>query len=206
MKMNRKEYLTNEIVTLEWEMFRNVKGIGGRASCQEDYATFKINRVSQARSWSEPALESYFEDLEKAKRQGRNLLSEKYARMMASTSKSEYESIKNLLPPLEDDIFPVVEKIVDIVIGWEQEMMEKYPHLIRRGRPIYSSQDTPDVTSLETYLRGELLTYSKKTLLLLQEHYHEQKTANINGSEIILGHIIKQHGYTSLEEANKRTA
>ncbi len=201
--MNRKEHLITEIVNLEWEMFQNVKGIGGRASCQDDYHTFSVNRVSQAQSWSEPALESYLEDLENAKNQGRNLLSEKYGRMMASTSKSEYESIKHLLPPLEDGILALVERIVGIVLGWEQEMVEKYPNLVQRGRPIYSSQDTLNVTSMETYLRGELLTYSKKTLSLLYENYLEKKTANINGSEIILGYMIKRYGYASLEEANR---
>ncbi len=201
--MNRKDHLIAQIVNLEWGMFQNVKSIGGRASCQDDYATFKINRVSQAQSWSEPALESYLEDLETAKNQGRNLLSEKYGRMMASTSKSEYESIKHMLPPIEDGVLPVVEKIVDIVLGWEQEMVVKYPNLVQRGRPLFSSQDTLTVTSLETYLRGELLTYSKKTLSLLYENYLEKKTANINGSEIILGYMIKRYGYASLEEANR---
>ena len=200
--MSRKDHLINRIVKLEWEMFQNVKSLGGRASCQEDHPTFKINRVSQAQSWSEPALESYLEDLENAERRGRNLLSEKYGRMMASTSKSEYESLKHLLPPLEEGILPLVENIVDIVVGWEQEMVKKYPNLVRRGRPVHSSQDTPDVTSLETYLRGELLTYSKKTLELLYDHYHKQRTGNINGSGIILEHMVKQYGYTSLEQAN----
>lgn len=202
--MNRKDHLITEIVNLEWEMFQNVKGIGGRASCQDDYATFRINRVSQAQSWSEVVLESYLEDLETAKRQGRNLLSEKYGRMMASTSKSEYESIKHLLPPLEEGILPLVEKLVDIVLEWEREMAEKYPRIVQRGRPVYSFQDTPGVTSLETYLRGELLTYSKKTLELLYEQYHQLNTENINGSEIILEHMVKQSGYPSLEEADKR--
>ena len=203
-EMSRKDYLITKIVNLEWDMFQNVRGIGGRASCQEDHATFRINRVSQAQSWSEPALESYLEDLENAKKKGRNLLSEKYGHMMASTSISEYESIKHLLPAVEDGIPSLVEKIVNIVIDWEQEMVKKYPHLVQRGRPIYSSQDSPYVTSLETYLRGELLTYSKRTLELLHENYHNQKTGNINGSEIILEHMIKQYGYTSLEQANIR--
>ena len=202
--MSRKDHLITRIVTLEWELFQNVKNSGGRASCQDDHATFKINRLSQAQSWSEPALESYLEDLENAKNQGRNLLSEKYGRMMASTSKSDYESIKHLLPPLEDEIHPLVKKIVNIVIDWGQELVKKYPNLVQRGRPLNSFQDTADVTSLETYLRGELLTYSKKTLALLYDHYQKLKTGDINGFEIIMDYMIKQYGYTSLEQANIR--
>ena len=202
--MSRKDHLIEKIVNLEWEMFQNVKGIGGRASCQDDYATFEINRAGQAQSWSETALASYLEDLERAKCQDRNLLSEKYARMMASTSKAEYESIKHLLPPLEEGVLPLVEKIVDIVLEWEQEMMKKYPNVIQRGRPIRSFQDAPNVTSLETYLRGELLTYSKKTLDHLYENYDQLRTAGTNGSEMILEHMVERFGYASLEEANSR--
>lgn len=202
--MSRKDHLIACIVNLEWEMFQNVKGLGGRASCQDDQATFKINRIGQADSWPESVLESYLGDLEKAKYQGRNLITEKYARMMASTSKSEYDVVKHLLPTLEDEILLLVEKIVGIVIDWEREMVEKYPNLVKRGRPIHTSQDALNVTSLETYLRGELLTYSKKTLSLLHAHYHKLKTENINGSAIILEHMIKQYGYASLEEANRR--
>ena len=199
--MSRKEYLKNRIVHLEWEMFQKVTNIGGRASCQEDYPTFKINRLSQAESWSEPALESYLEDLERAENQGRNLLSEKYARMMAHTSPSEYEHLKHLLPPLEEGALSLVDKIADIVIEWEQEMAKKYANLIKQGRPIYSSQDTFQVTSLETYLRGELSTYSKRTLALVYDSYLKLKSENINGSEIILDYMTKQYGYSSLEQA-----
>ena len=195
--------MKTRIVHIEWEMFQKVTNIGGRASCQDDYPTFKINRLSQAESWFEPALESYLEDLEKAESQGRNLLSEKYARMMASTSPSEYERLKHLLPPLEEDILSLVDKIAYIVIEWRQEMTKKYARIIKRGRPFYSSEDTLNVTSFETYLRGELFTYSKKTLAHVYNGYLKLKSENINGFEIILDYMIKQYGYASLEEAER---
>ena len=200
-KMNRKNYLKTRIVHIEWEMFQKVTNIGGRASCQEDYTTFRINRHSQAESLSEAALESYLEDLEKAKGQGRNLLSEKYARMMASTSPSEYERLKHLLPPLEKDILSLVDQIACIVIEWQQEMAKKYARIMKRGRPIFSSQDTLNVTSFETYLQGELFTYSKKTLEHVYNDYLKLKSENINGFEIILDYMTKQYGYASLEAA-----
>jgi hypothetical protein len=201
--MGQKDVIISGIIALEWKMFQNVKNMGGRASCQEDYATFKINRLSQAQSWSEPALESYLNDLQKADKAGRNLLSEKYARMMASTSPSEYERIAHLLPLLDHEALSLADKIVAIAMEWEEALVEKYPHIVKQGRPIRSSQDTPFVTSVETYLRGELLTYSKRTLELVYEDYLARKSENINGSEIILEHMIKQYGYRSLEQANK---
>jgi hypothetical protein len=201
--MGRKKDIISSIIDLEWKMFQNVKNTGGKASCQEDYHTFRINRLSQAQSWSDPALESYLNDLKKAEKDGRNLLSEKYARMMASTSPSEYKQIAHLLPPLDSEALSFADKIVAIAMEWEEALADKYPHIVKRGRPIHSSQDTLFVTSVETYLRGELLTYSKKTLELVYENYLIQHSKNINGSEIILEHLIKQYGYSSLEQANK---
>ncbi|MFC1941204.1 DUF4125 family protein [Chloroflexota bacterium] len=161
-------------------------------------------RTSQGMSWSEAALESYLGDLEEAEKNGRNLLSEKYARMMEATSPLEYANIEHLLPPLDPEVPPLIDKIVGIVLEWEEELLPKYPFLLKRGRPIYSSQDSPHGVSLETYLRGELATYSKKTLELYYENLLTQKSENINGPEIVLDHQTKQYGYSSLEEANNK--
>jgi hypothetical protein len=60
------------------------------------------------------------------------------------------------------------------------------------------------VTSLETYLRGELSTYSQKTLELYYDHLSQQESENINGSEITLEHTVKQYGYASLKIANAK--
>lgn len=96
-----KTDLVGKIVNAEWKMFAEVPNIGGKASCQEDYKTFEINRSSQSLSWSEATLESYLADLTRAGKHGRNLLTEKYARMMQSTSPVEYDAIKHLIPPLK---------------------------------------------------------------------------------------------------------
>jgi len=193
-----------DIVDREWQMFKNVNNIGGRASCQDDYATFLINRMGQAESWSEQTLESYLSDLETAEKDGRNLLSEKYARMMASTSPAEYNKIVHMLPKISDDALSMVDQIVYVVLEWEMELANRYPNIIQRGRPLFSSQDTPTVTSLETYLRGELMTYSVKTLELYFENVRRLKSENINGSELILEFTVKQYGYSSLRQANEK--
>jgi hypothetical protein len=202
--MARKENLTAKIVEIEWKMFHNVPNIGGTAACQEDPKTFEIMRVSQAVSWSEAALESYLDDLTEAEKNGRNLLTEKYARMMKSTSPSEYAQIEHLLPPLDPEVPPLIDKIVKIVLLWQEELSEKYPYLLSRGRPTHSSDDTPFVISIETYLRGELATYSPRTLELYYENVLKQKSENINGAEIALDYTIKRYGFNSLKEANEK--
>ena len=201
--MSQKDKMIVEIVDREWKMFKNVNNIGGKASCQEDYATFFINRMSQAESWSEPTLNSYMNDLETAEKNGRNPLAEKYGRMMASTSPAYYKRIAHLLPPLDDEVICLVEQIIRIVLEWEIELAEQYPYIVQRGRPISSSQDTPNVTSVETYLRGELLTFSRKTLELYCKNVLKQQSENINGSKIILESMVKQYGYTSLQQTNE---
>ncbi len=202
--MTAKEDSVAKIVEIEWRMFQDVPNIGGTAPCQEDQKTFQIMRFSQVMSWSEAVLESYLGDLTEAEGNERNLLTEKYARMMKSTSPLEYARIEHLIPPLNPKALLLIDKIVSIVLEWEDDLQNKYPYIMRRGRPVYSSADTPFVTSLETYLRGELATYSLRTLELYYENVLKQKSEHINGSEITLDHMIKQYGYGSLEEANRK--
>ena len=201
--MNRKDKVIADIIDMEWRMFQKVNSIGGRASCQDDYATFSVNRVSQAESWSLATLESYLSDLETAEGEGRNLLSEKYARMMASTSPLEYRRLAHLLPPLDEEVLSLVEEIIQVALDWEEELAEKYPYVVQRGRPIHTDQDTPYVTSFETYLRGELQTYSGETLRRYHDNALEQESAGINGSEIILESVVKKYGYASLQQADE---
>jgi hypothetical protein len=152
---------------------------GGRASCKDDYKTFEVNRSSQVMSWSEATLDSYLGDLTKAERNGRNLLTEKYARMMQPTSPSEYDAIKHLIPPLDAEIPALIDKIVQIVLEWEETLFKRYPNILGKGRPLHSLEDTPFVTSFETYLRGELATYTLKALRLYYENVLRQKSENV---------------------------
>ena len=200
--MSREEGLITKIIEIEWRMFQNVPNIGGTAACQEDRATFEVNRFSQAVSWSEAALESYLGDLTEAEKNDRNLLTEKYARMMKSTSPLEYARIEHLLPFLNPEILAMIDKIVSIVLEWEEVLSEKYPYIFSKGRPLHSSDDAQFVTSIETYLRGELATCSLGTLELYYENILEQKSGNINGAEVTLGHMMKRYGFDSLAEAN----
>lgn len=203
--MGNKEAMITKMVEAEWKMFSTVSNIGGgKASCQEDYVTFEINRFSQFKSWSETTLQSYFGDLKKAEAEGRNLCTEKYARMMQSTLPEEYAAIKDSLPPLDPEAPVLIYMITDVVLEWEDELKEKYPAISRRMRPLRSTNDSPSVISVETYLRGELATYSVETLKLYCEHVLKQKSARENGAEIVLNEMMKRYGFRTLEEANEQ--
>lgn len=195
--------IIEQIVEMEWEMFQNVRNTGGRAACQDDFETFDVMRKSQFLIWDLPLLESYWQDLQEGKAQGRNLVMEKYAYMMESTAPKEYEAIATGLPKISEEKQAMVEQIVAIQVGWREEFAEKYPHLSGQARIIHTSEDTLYDISFETYLRGELKTYSMQTLVLygrrIVEFVQEQK----NMTEEIMRYTTAFYGYKTLEDAEQ---
>ena len=193
--------IIEQIVEMEWEMFQNVRNTGGRAACQDDFETFDVMRKSQFLIWDLPLLESYWQDLQEGKAKGRNLVMEKYAYMMESTAPKEYEAIATGLPKISEEKQAMVEQIVAIQVGWREEFAEKYPHLSGQARIIHTSEDTLYDISFETYLRGELKTYSMQTLVLygrrIVAFVQEQK----NMTEEIMRYTTAFYGYKTLEDA-----
>ena len=196
--------MINEIVNLEWEMFQNVENTGGRANCQDDYETFYIMRASQYKCFAHEVLVSYLNDLKEAKAHSRNLILEKYARMMAYTHLEEYEQIKDYFEPLDDQALEIIEQIVEIQLNWRKEFKRHFPKLIQLSRQSYSTHDSHEHTSFETYLRGELMTYSKQTLILYTQMIVDYYKCNINLVTSIMHETIKFYGYESLEEAEAK--
>lgn len=135
--MNKDE-LIDAIVQIEWPMFAGVNNEGGKAACQMDLATFRIMRISQYSAWGEELLESCLADLRAAQNQGRNLMTEKYARMMKTTFPDEYPAIEKSLPPLDPAAARQIEDIVACHVQWKTALDQKYPHLetaaVRSGR------------------------------------------------------------------------
>ena len=153
-----KEKLIDEILEKEWNYFSNLNNIGGRADCQDNREDFIIMRKAQWLTFNEETLLSYLEDLNSKN----NPLFQKYGQMMKYNSPKEYEKIKNLLEQPSSQKLDLVEKIMEIYMKWEEEFFKAYPIFSSMGRPLYSKQDDDDDTSIETYLRGELLSYSEK--------------------------------------------
>jgi len=130
-------------------------------------------------------LGSYLNDLIVANEQGRNLLTEKYARM------------DNLVDPLSTN--PVIEKIVAIECKWQQEIQNIYPALYeqccRRIDP------TGDGSDFSVYLQSELETYSDHTLGL---YYNNVKNADDFQKTLALDalqRLVKKSGSKDLAHA-----
>lgn len=86
------------------------------------------------------------------------------------------------------------------------ECQERYPAIIAKARPIHTSEDTPYDTSAETYLRGELGTYSDETLLCYGRYVVSLKKEGQNLNEMICEKEVKSYGYLSLDDAEKQEA
>ncbi len=164
-KKQRDDRITHLIV-LEWNAFDKAKNVGGRAACQDDWATFQLMRRSQYMTWTDDMLKSFTADFQAANAVGRNLIAEKYGWMMETTSPNEFAKIQSLLPCVSPEKRAIVNEIVNIQVGWMEDLAREQPDISDRMRTIHTKDDTPFNTSYETYLRGELLTYSDQTLML----------------------------------------
>jgi len=198
-----RQKLVQDIVEREWAMFSAVVGADGPAGCQSDPASFAVMRKSQFSDWPSELLESYLADLKAAAVAGRNLMSEKYAWMMESTFPDEFAKIAGRLPAPDQAALALIEEIVAAHLEWKRELHERYPLLGGRGRALRAQDAGARETSFESYLAGELKTYSPRSIHLLHRHTAEQKNNGVNGAEVVLLSQARQQGYASLDEAEK---
>ncbi|WP_276950088.1 DUF4125 family protein [Acetatifactor muris] len=194
--------LVKDIARLEFEAFDKVKNEGGRASCQDDWPTFYVMRSSQYLTWNRTMLMQYLYDFYREYHRGHNLIEEKYGRMMESTAPEEYEKIKAHFPELSPEKKQIIEQIVGMQVGWMEEFAESYSALAHNARNIHTTEDNPLDTSYETYLRGELGTYSDKMLELYGRYVVDYARTGRNLTFAIMENSVKMYGYGSVEEAN----
>lgn len=193
--------LISQIVEIEWNMFTNVNNEGGRASCQDDYPTFSIMRRSQFEEWSVEALACYLRCLNSAVDEGRNLITEKYAHMMKSTAPERYREIEAFIRHPQGEALDTAERICAVLVAQTAEYAMKYPKMALQGRSLYSADDSEYNTSIETYQRSELYTYSAETLKALEECILAKKAQGINFAESILLNTVRKYGFDSIERA-----
>lgn len=194
-----KEKIINKILEKEWKYFSNLNNIGGRADCQDNREDFIIMRKSQWETFNKETLLSYLEDLNLKN----NPLFQKYAQMMKYNSPEEYEKIKNILEKASEEKTDLVNKIMFIYMEWEKEFFERYPIFSSMGRPLYSSEDDNIETSIETYLRGELLSYSEKTLKLYLNYVIDNKEKNINLAIKNMDNLARMQGFNDSDEVEE---
>ena len=196
--------LVNDIAQIEFTAFDKVRNVGGRASCQDDWFTFSIMRKSQYLTWNRTMLLQYLYDFKRELSRGHNLIEEKYGRMMESTAPQEYERIKEHFPKLSEQKKQIIEAVVQMQVGWMEEFEKCYPTLAGNARSIHTSEDNLYNTSYETYLRGEISTYSDKMLELYGRYVVEYARNGENLTDAIMKNSVEMYGYRNLEEAEEQ--
>ena len=194
--------LSLSIAKAEFEAFDKVQNEGGRAGCQNNWPTFKVMRMSQYMTWTEDMLLQYLYEFKTNYANGRNMIEEKYARMMESTAPLEYAGFADQLPPISEEKRAVMEQVIGLQVKWMEEFAAEYPNLAEDARRIHTSEDLPYDTSYETYLRGELGTYSDRMLEMYGRYIvaHAQEGRSV--AREIMENTVHFYGYQDLETAN----
>ncbi len=198
--MNQQEMIS-DLLSREFAMFHAVNGDEEKEDCQNDRKTFDMMRLAQYSSWDPGTVESYYQDILEAERSGRNLCEEKYIHMMKSTDSARYELLKDRLEFPDERGMELVELINRKMLLQTEELFKRYPYISGAGRPLYSDADVWGETSIETYQRGELMTYSTRTLELLYRHLCALEANGVSLAEKILEASVCSYGYRSLKEA-----
>ena len=115
-----KQEKIEKLIQMEWEDFQKVNNEGGRASCQDDPETFFIMRRSHFAPWTEELIDCVLADMNRAHEQGRNLVMEKYAWMMASTAPEQFKKLHHFLidPTLAGEQWS--DAIVKQQLAWKE--------------------------------------------------------------------------------------
>jgi hypothetical protein len=180
--------LINEIVEYEWNMFTNLKNIGQRAACQDNYTYFKLMRESQYFTWNTNTLASYLNDLKIAKENNYNLLELKYAFMEENIDINLFNSFKDRLPKISEERYKIQEEIIKLQVSHMEEYSISNPIPASNMRNIYSSLDTKESVSYETYLRGEISSYSDNTLYNYGKMLAQYELEHKNYVEVVINY------------------
>lgn len=178
--------LIARVLDSEWDMFRRVRS-AHPAGCRQSPQTFRRVRASIFELWTEDMLASYLTDLQEAGESGRNLFTEKYARM------------DNLIP--RTNFNPLIEKIVTIETFWQIKTSLIYPHLFRavcRG-----SGPADDGSNFSVYLRSELETYGARTIELYYEQVEQAVSKGRNLTLEMLQRLVLKGGFRDLDQAER---
>ena len=105
------------------------------------------------------------------------------------------------------DVFAVLERfaleqqqLLRQQLQWLDELVARFPQIVSAGRPIHVEQAARWETSCETYLRGEMYTYSEATLELLWRWVQSCKAQGRNMNEEIWQHTARLYGRKSISE------
>lgn len=177
--MTDNEVTINAIIDLEWAMFHSVKA-SEPAACQEEEATFRLMRWMSHSVLPAGLLEALEANLEEATAQGRNLMTEKYARMGEQ------------IPPLKHN--PHIGAIVAAEMAWMQELNRRYPLTFPGAGDRF-----------QAYLAADLETWSDPALELYHSFVREAEAGGRNPVADRYANLFQRMGYASIEAREQAT-
>ena len=98
------------------------------------------------------------------------------------------------------------ETIILIQVGWMDNFANEFPAIAGGSRKIHSYEDTLYETSYETYLRGEISTYSEETFVQYAGFIVAALKNGRNSAREIMQNTAVLYGYKSLEDAEMKQA
>ncbi len=199
--MEKKE-LIDAILEKEWPMFHNVNG-ENRTDCQNDLPVFQIMRRAQYDAWSPEALACYLEDVSAAEAENRNLVREKYIRMMEKTDPQGYAAFCGELPEVPEEKRALCAAIWEKMLVQTERMREDFPLLALGGRVLRASEERDGWPSVETYQTCELLTYSEATLRALLAEIERLEAEGKDFVFMVQENTVLGQGFRSMKEAER---
>lgn len=176
----KRDEILKQIVINEWKFFTNVNNLGKRAFCQDNSFTFIYARLCYWNIYNDIILTSYLNDLIRAKTDKRNLITEKYAYIMKYSDPKYFDKIKKYLPNISKHKENLVNSIMSIYMDWEEDIRKNKSDLLDNNRDLYDSSKSAANTTIENYFKGELFSYSEKTLSLILKYYLSAHQKGIN--------------------------
>ena len=102
------------------------------------------------------------------------------------------------MPPITVRKNEVIESIIKVQVAWMEEFAAQFPKFAGNARSIRTKEDTPDNTSYETYLCGELGTYSDATLGLYGGFIISIAKKRQNLARMCMTNSARLYGYKNL--------
>lgn len=170
--------MLHELLDTEWLHFDVVNGIAGRAECQDNAIGFFIYRTAQYLSFPRETLACVHDDVLAADAAGRNVIREKYARMMERTDPAEFD--RTWRGRLEE-ISTVKQGVLDSIEQALRAMLEDascaMPASTKHARGTISRAEL--ISSIDYYI-CEISSYSLNTLYCLRDGLQQQLANHVN--------------------------
>jgi hypothetical protein len=125
--------------------------------------------------------------------------------MMEYTDPEYFNSrLQPYLPAVDEETRRLIDEIAAYLVSCDQEFVQQYPRIGRKGRPIEAAKDNAAATSAETYTKGELRTYSKYTLRHFADYVRSCRENGTNFAFLVKDKMVRMYGYTSLDDAEAK--